>query len=74
MERGAWWATVHRVAKSRIQLREHTPCISVTSTVLSSDHHRPQGHHVPLHPSLLPPSTSRSVIFPGKGKMRQHSS
>ena len=52
---------------------EHTPCISVTSTPLSPDHRRPEGHHVPLHLSLLPPSTSRSVIFPGEGKMRHHS-
>ena len=74
MERGAWWATVHGVAKSQTRLSEHTPSISVTSTPLSSDHRHPQGHHVPLHPSLLPPSTSRSVIFPGEGKMRHYSS
>ena len=24
MDRGAWWATVHRVIKSRTQLAEHT--------------------------------------------------
>ena len=36
MDRGAWWLTVHRVAKSRIQLKilsthAHTPIVLTTS-------------------------------------------
>ena len=33
----------------------------VTYTLLSSDHRHPQGRRVPLHLSLLPPSTSCSI-------------
>ena len=29
-DRGAWWATVHEVAKSRTQLSNFTYCVTVT--------------------------------------------
>ena len=29
MDRGAWWATVHRVAKSRTRLSDFTPSLKV---------------------------------------------
>ena len=29
MDRGAWWATVPRVAKSQIQLSEHTHSVNI---------------------------------------------
>ena len=37
MDRGAWWATVHRVAKSRIQLNglAHTHQVTAGSTQLA---------------------------------------
>ena len=37
MDRGAWWATVHRIAKSQTQLKQlskHTCCIPETNIML----------------------------------------
>ena len=29
MDKGAWWATVHRVSKSQTRLRDSHPCIHI---------------------------------------------
>ena len=33
MDRGAWWATIQRVAKSQIQLRQLSTYACITSTI-----------------------------------------
>ena len=53
MDRGAWWATVHRVAKSRTQLSTHTQ-LSETSLLFLKDLMLPWS-------LLLPPSLDDTI-------------
>ena len=63
MDRGAWWATVHGVAKSQTQLSAHTPvCL-----ILRSENITPISYYVNLqksgyHPLLILWSLERNSM------------
>ena len=63
MDRGAWWATVHRVAKSRTRLSDYaqTSCFKCTVERFSGD--------LPSHTTTSLPYSFRTFPFPQKGPL-----
>ena len=67
MDRGAWWATVHRVAKSWIQL-ERLSTHSYLNPNPGSIHKIIQTHFTVRAPSENPTES----VFDGKGDLQDH--
>ena len=63
MDRGAWWATVHRVAKSRTQLSDYAQTSHLKCTVQRFSVNLPSRTTTPL------PYSFRTFPFPRKGPL-----
>ena len=53
MDGGAWWATVHRVTKSRIRLSDFT-FTETTKVMWNTDSYNEMGH-MPTQGAITPP-------------------
>ena len=59
MDRGAWWATVHRIAKRRTRLKQLSMHDSEMEAALSFP-------HLHLHRQASPPIASLSSLWTGR--------